>query len=118
MLRRLLRKIFKRPPRVHPLLVSMDEERIRLKNERDGAEKSVLWNDLLQIVVETTDEGPWLEDMYYIFYTTSEPLVVPSESRGVSELVSKIAGLPGFDQAQYFAAVGSTDNKQFLVWKK
>lgn len=118
MLRPLLRRIFRRPPRIHPLLVTVDEEGVWLRNEKDGAEKRLLWSDVLQIVIETTDEGPWLEDMYYIFYSSSEPFVVPSESRGVSELVSKIAGLPGFDQAQHFSAVGSSENRQFLVWKK
>lgn len=66
----------------------------------------------------TTDQGPFVEDVFWVLTPREgEPLVVPSEAEGVSDLLSRLQELEGFDNMAVVVAMGSTDNACFPCWR-
>jgi hypothetical protein len=86
----------------------------------DGRVESVAWNDLEAVIVETTDEGPWAADVFWILARTNMAMgcVIPQGATGEKALLERLQKLPGFDNKALIQAMGSTSNAKFLCWKK
>ncbi len=83
-------------------------------------EKCVRWEDLREVSIVTTNEGPWLEDVFWVFVGSdgSAACVVPQGAEGADEVFGHVEKLAGYDDQQVIKAMGSTDNAKFIVWKR
>jgi hypothetical protein len=76
------------------------------------------WDDLQAVFIDTTDHGPFVEDVFFVFLANGLEHVVPQEAVGVSEIVERLGKLPGFDHDAFCRAMCCTDNNRFVCWKR
>ena len=84
---------------------------------KDHPRQSVRWTDLVEIRIFTTDEGPLLPDFYWRFITPTGEVVFPEMALGYKAVIDRAMKLPGYDFEQSIAAVRSTENAEFIVWR-
>jgi hypothetical protein len=70
-------------------------------------------------LVETTDEGPFAPDVFWILVgTAASGCVIPQGATGDAILLERLQKLPGFDNDAFIRAMRSTSNEKFLCWKR
>jgi hypothetical protein len=86
----------------------------------DGREETIAWGDLAEVKIVTTDEGPWVDDVYWLLIdgTGTAGCAVPGSAEGHQELLRRLQELPGFDNEQVVRAMGSTTNAEFVCWRR
>ena len=86
----------------------------------DGVQESIRWDDLAEVGIITTDEGPWFEDVYWILIGSDgkSGCAVPQGAEGADSLLEALQKLHGFDNEAVIKAMGSTSNAQFVCWKR
>ncbi len=81
------------------------------------SKESIRWDKIDEIRLITTDEGPLLPDMWYVFIGESGGCSVPSEAKDFDLLWDEIK--KRFDGFNYNAIIeAGTDNDQKVLWKK
>jgi hypothetical protein len=83
----------------------------------DGETKSVRWDDLQEVGILTTDDGPWAEDVYWILLGANSRCAVSGGAQGMKELLLRLQQLPGFNNEAVIKAMGSTTHNKFVCWK-
>jgi hypothetical protein len=61
--------------------VSFDDERI-VRTLPDGTQEWVRWDDLQEVSILTTDEGPFIDDVFWILSGSATGCAIPSECDG------------------------------------
>jgi hypothetical protein len=94
----------------------------------NGEKETITWQALETIIILTTDAGPFVEDMFWVFEgktddkaeakEKSKGYFVENGAEGFKALLSHIQTFEGFDNMQVIEAVGSTKLAYFLVWTK
>lgn len=84
----------------------------------DGMTERVAWGDLQRVEIVTTDEGPAVEDVFWLLHGSTTGCVVPQGATGQKRLLERLQALPHFDNSAVISAMGSTSNKRFLVWSR
>jgi hypothetical protein len=84
----------------------------------DGIRETLLWSELQEVSIITTDGGPYVDDMFWELRGTSNGCLVPSQAEGTKELLSKLQELPGFNNDAVIHAVGSVEHAKFLCWQR
>lgn len=81
-------------------------------------QESVAWKDLSKVEIETTDEGPLVEDFFYMLYGKDGDGVVVGVRLAVEHnlLAELQRRLPGLDKKTVAVASGCTENRSFLIW--
>lgn len=97
--------------------VVFDTERV-VRTLLDGREESVRWDDLNEVRIITTDQGPLIQDVYFLLIGKSGGCAVPSNANGADTLLARLQDLPGFDNATFIESMSSTENAEFLCWKR
>ena len=97
-------------------VVTVTEEGVSVRRP-DGEVESVTWQDLRGVLLETTDQGPFVPDVFWVLVGTESGCVIPQGAIGESELLKRLQNLPGFDNEQVIQASCSADNAKFLCWK-
>jgi hypothetical protein len=100
---------------VGPGTVRFDENCVTRELD-DGRTEIIRWEDLQEVRIVTTDEGPFCDDVYWVLTGDSSALVLPSESVGMDNLLARLQVLAGFDNQAVIDAMGSVDNAQFVCW--
>lgn len=84
-----------------------------------GQTERVAWEQLQAFIVETTDDGPWLPDVFWVLEgSATSGCVIPQGATGDRVLLERLQSLPGFDSEEFIRAMGSTSNQKFLCWKR
>lgn len=83
----------------------------------DGTSESVTWADLQAVIIQTTSEGPFVDDIFWFLIGETGGCVVPSESVGMDRLLERLGDLPGFNHEAVIQAMACPDDKKFLCWK-
>lgn len=109
-----LKRLFRR---ARPDVIRFDQQRV-VRERADGQEESVLWSELTEVDIVTTDGGPFTDDLVWVLLGERGGCLVPSGAQGASELLARLQQLPNFDNMAVIAAMGSTDNARFLVWQR
>jgi hypothetical protein len=65
----------------YPHTVSFDEQAITLALP-GGEAQSMRWNDLYEVAILTTDEGPFVDDVFWIFLGHHGRCKVPLKHAG------------------------------------
>lgn len=98
--------------------VDFDDSRITARYG-NGERRSIAWDDLVQVGITTTDEGPMVDDLFWGLHSRERVEVVyPSEAVGAQALLAAMqARLKGFDNEALVRAMGSTANDRFVLWQ-
>ncbi len=113
----------KTPPAFNPeaeIVVTYDAEAITVKRP-NGQTESVRWLELGAVIIETTDEGPFTTDVFWIRMgrEAKSGCIVPAGATGENELLRELQRrLPDVDNENLINAMGSTDNQKFLIWQE
>ncbi len=116
----LLSNLFGRRNPVAPSLgrVEFDDVRVifRYRDRTDTLE----WDDLSEVGIVTTDEGPFQEDVYFMLLGPNQEkgCAIPQGAEGSQQLFERLQKLPDFDHDAAIRAMGSTSNNRFVCWKK
>ena len=100
--------------------LSFDDQVICIRYP-DGELRNLRWDELSGVDIRTTDTGPFATDVFWLLYTdkTEPAAIFASGAVGESELLDAMqAKLTGFDNKQFIAAMGSTRNQVFTVWRR
>lgn len=84
----------------------------------DGRTETVLWDDLMEVRIITTDEGPLMDDVFWLLVGDNGGCAVPSGAEGAKELLARLQQLPGFRNDVAIKALTCTSNAEFLCWKR
>src|SRR5258708_3128651 len=75
--------------------VSFDE-RVVTYHRPDNTIEEVIWDDLAEVEIITTDIGPIGCDVFFVLHGAQQRCVVAQESEGSNELLERLQKLPGF----------------------
>ncbi len=111
--------IFRRRKARQPDRVSFTDE-IVSRVRPDGVEERIRWDELHEVGILTTDEGPMQEDVFFLLIAGDgkSGCVVPQGAEGCKRLLERLQKLPGFDNEAVIKAMGSTSNAKFVCWKR
>ncbi len=107
-------------PRLQPeshYLVQISESDVSCARP-DGNMESVAWDDLQQVEIVTTDDGPFRPDVFWVLHGSTTGCVVPQGATGEPELLERLQQLPGFRNGAVMEAMCSADNRRFLCLEK
>jgi hypothetical protein len=99
------------------ITVVVDEEWIVCRRGLTRSE-AVRWSDLKLVLLETTDQGPFQNDVFWVLVGESGRCVVPQEADGSQQLLAKLQTLAGFDSSAVVEAMGTTENRTFVCWRR
>jgi hypothetical protein len=84
-----------------------------------GKCEAVKWNALSRVEVMTTDDGPAVDDVFWVLQgSDGTGCVIPSETSQADAILKRLQALPGFDNETFIEAMSSTKNQRFVVWSK
>jgi hypothetical protein len=84
----------------------------------NGEEYVVLWGELTEVYIQTTDAGPFVEDVFLVLRGDSTHCVIPQEATGFVEVIDRLQQLPGFDLQGVISAMSCPDNAIFPCWRR
>lgn len=99
------------------IIVEFDDEIIKAERP-DGTVEMVTWDELKKFEVITTDEGPFVEDVFFVLHGNNRGCAIPQGATNVSALLERLQQLPGFNNHAFIEAMGCTSNNRFLIWEK
>lgn len=99
--------------------IEADDERIGVVDPRGDA-KVISFARLSRVVIETTDNGPFGDDVWWLLLGPDQKVAVrfPQSAEGEQAAVEQLLKLPGFDFDAMISAMGSSDQGFFPVWRK
>lgn len=97
--------------------VHFDDTKVT-RTMRDGKHEIIQWSELREVAIITTNEGPFVDDVFWVLSGTDTGCLVPSEADGAKELLAHLQKLPGFNNEAVIQAMGSTENGKFICWSK
>jgi hypothetical protein len=100
-------------PRIH-----IDDHGVRRKLA-DGKLEQITWDDLQEVVVLTTGDGPFAEDVFFVLAgQNGTGWVIPQGAPESMQLLERLQRLPGFDNETLIQAMSSTDDATFVCWRR
>ncbi len=76
------------------------------------------WDEIEEIDIVTTDQGPWLPDVWLVLLGNTNRCLVPQIAVGYDALYERVSKLEGFDYDAVIAAMATTENAKFICWKR
>lgn len=84
----------------------------------NGIVESLTWDELEVVAIETTDEGPFVADVFWLLAGATSGCVVPLGATGEDLMLKRLQTLPAFDNETLTKAMSSTSNARFVLWRK
>ena len=81
-------------------------------------DQSIAWVEVISIVVTTTDEGPFVQDVFLEFRGQDQKCVIPTDAEGFDGLFEVFKRFEGFNYNVFIEAMQSTDYAEFVCWRK
>jgi hypothetical protein len=78
--------------------------------------ESIKWDAIIGIAIETNDQGPFVEDVYWLLASEEKVIKYPSEATGSEEMLKRLQEIPTFNNESLIEAMTCTDNKTFILW--
>ena len=101
----------------HPITIEADEVSFRIFNAKSNTSDCFNWDDIHEIIIQTTDDGPSYEDFYYHLKFIDCNISIPSEANGMGVFNDYLLELDNFNLQMFIEAIGSTDDKSFLCYQ-
>src|SRR5687768_8226449 len=109
-------EFLKRKPAVPA--VTVDDRGVRRVLGK-GKVEAVEWKDLVEVEIVTTDEGPWVDDVFFLLVGgDGTGCCVPQGAPGSETLLDRLQALPEFDNGKVIEAMACSENARFVCWKK
>lgn len=83
-----------------------------------GVELRLPFEELDRVAIRTTDEGPGIEDVFWLLTSGSQECLIPHGAAGEAELFDRLLKLPGFNPQVMIEALTSTENAEFECWSR
>lgn len=80
--------------------------------------KQIEWNEIEEIKLINTDEGPFLPDVWLILMGNGKGCSIPQGSNGWDKVYDIVSKYDGFNFDQVLKSASCTDNETFELWKK
>jgi len=74
--------------------------------------------DIREIGIETTNAGPFLEDVFWLINREADCVRIPQDSPVFKVLMDYFGSFEGFDWRPFTGAMSCTDPRYFLCWQK
>jgi hypothetical protein len=74
--------------------------------------------ELDEIGVETTDKGPFIEDIFWILKQDKMRICIGDPHPIFQELMNQFQSMENFNWENFANAMSSHDNRYFLCWKR
>jgi hypothetical protein len=98
--------------------IHIDDHGVR-RELADGKVEQVAWDDLREVAVLTTGDGPFAEDVFFVLAGQGGTgCVIPQSTPESSQLLEQLQRLPGFDNEAFIRAMGSTTDATFVCWRR
>ena len=98
-------------------VIVLTDESIEVMNP-DGTKASVRWDDIQTITLMTTDQGPFLPDVWFELNGTEGRCLFPQGAPLSDEAYQRISQFDGFDFEVFINAMSVTDNALHLLWQR
>jgi hypothetical protein len=87
------------------------------RTQPDGTVESVRWDDIAEVALVTTSDGPFEDDVFFVLAAADGTgCAVPmSESDG---LLPRLQRLPGFDNETFIRAMAWTEEGLSVLWRR
>ncbi|VXC05797.1 hypothetical protein [Aeromicrobium sp. 9AM] len=96
--------------------IDVDDDGVR-RVLPDGTVERVRWDELREVRIATTADGPFNEDVFWLLSGGDLSIGVALPGSYVDDaLMRRFQALPGFDNEQVIAAMSSMEEAQFVVW--
>lgn len=112
-----LSRLFKRKSRRAVEKVVFDESKI-IHSPLRGEDIEFHWADLCEVSIETTDQGPFVDDVFWVLAGGGRFCRISSTAEGMEELLEKLGELPGFNHKAVIVAMSVATNARFDCWRK
>jgi hypothetical protein len=81
-----------------------------------GPGDQIPWTEVIEVRVETTDAGPYDEDLFLVVIARGRAaLRIPSSI--VPRVLPQVQRLPGFDNETFIKSMSCTDKAVFVCWR-
>lgn len=111
-------EFLKRRPGPAVPAITIDDLGVR-RTLGDGRMEAVAWQDLVEVEIVTTDEGPFVDDVFFLLAgRDGTGCCVPQGAPGSEPLLDRLQGLPDFDNEKVIEAMGCAENGRFVCWRK
>jgi hypothetical protein len=97
--------------------VTITDESVTVEHPQ-RAKEQIKWTEIESIKIITTDEGPFLPDVWIALLGRESGCMIPQGAKGYDEIYNMISKYEHFNFENVIAAMSSTDNQEFLVWSK
>ena len=84
----------------------------------DGVELCLPFADIDRVAIRTTDDGPGVEDVFWLVTAGSRSCLIPHGAAGETELFDRLLKLPGFNPQVMIEALTCTENAEFECWSR
>jgi hypothetical protein len=78
----------------------------------------IKWEDIEEIKLANTDEGPFLPDVWMILMGNGKGCSIPQGSKGWDDVYDIVSKYPRFNFENVIKSASCTDNQIFEIWKK
>lgn len=80
--------------------------------------EGVRWDQLVKISIMTTDEGPFVEDFFWLLQAADGSGAAIGQGQASEiDLLGRLQRLPRFDNVAVIKASGSCENAEFVCWE-
>ena len=87
--------------------------------DSDGTEYGVAWRDLIEVAIVTTDQGPFVEDVFLNLKGAGNTgCYIGQALWDECGVFARIEKLTGFDWQPACEAMRSTRNARFVCWRR
>ncbi|KGB92209.1 MULTISPECIES: hypothetical protein [Burkholderia] len=99
--------------------VTATETRIA-STDQTGTTRGIALSDLGAILIETSDHGPFVSDVWWILFDTNKQFACgfPQDAEGAKAAVDRLLDLPGIDHRKVIDAQTSIQNATFPIWER
>ena len=75
-------------------------------------------DQIIEIAVVTTDEGPFVDDVFLVLSGDDKEIKIPQEAENFEALFDVFKKFEGFNYEAFIEAMSSTENAKFVCWKR
>ena len=80
--------------------------------------EEILWEDIREIRLVNTDEGPFLPDIWLMLIGETNGCSIPHGSKGYNDVYEIVSKYENFNFENVIKSMSSANNEQFLLWTK
>lgn len=98
-------------------IVELDERKLTYFAPDKGGAVSL--DDLQNVTIRTTDDGPLASDMFWEWTDIAgQTLIIPGDAEGTEQLFDALSALSGVDYDAIMSASGEATQNHFVIWQR